>query len=115
LTPALVDSLGGPDLIRARYGAFMVGIPAARRPVGAAQLAAFVNSHRFAQPVIDYRPLIGEFASASAVAVCLAVAYTRDGAIPGPPGGVGPIRLGGKGILVLGFGNPVTAVEVLRR
>ncbi|MFZ0725331.1 MAG: beta-ketoacyl synthase N-terminal-like domain-containing protein [Desulfobacterales bacterium] len=115
LTPALVDSLGGPDLIRARYGAFMIGIPAARRPVGAAQLAAFVNSHRFAQPVIDYRPLIGEFASASAVAVCLAVAYTRDGAIPGPPGGVGPIRLGGKGILVLGFGNPVTAVEVLRR
>ncbi len=115
LVPALVNGLGGPELIRARYGAFMVGIPAARRPAGAAQLAAFLDGRRFTQPVIDYRLLIGEFASASAVAVALAVAYTRAGAIPGPLCGGAAVRLNGKGILVLGFGNPVTAVEVLRR
>ncbi|MFZ0614144.1 MAG: beta-ketoacyl synthase chain length factor, partial [Desulfobacterales bacterium] len=112
---ALVNSLGGPELIRARYGAFMVGIPAAGRPAGAAQLAAFLNGNRFTQPVIDYRSLIGEFASASAVAVSLAAAYTGAGAIPGPLCDRGPIRLNGKGILVLGLGNTVTAVEVLRR
>jgi 3-oxoacyl-[acyl-carrier-protein] synthase-1/3-oxoacyl-[acyl-carrier-protein] synthase II len=115
LTATLVHSLGGPERIRARFGALLAGIPAAWRQTGAAQLEAFRACSGFTLPVIDYRKIFGEFASASAVAVFMAVHFTQTGTIPGALCNGRFTRLADKGILVLGFGNHVTAVEVLRR
>jgi 3-oxoacyl-(acyl-carrier-protein) synthase len=114
-TARLVHSLGGPERIRARFGALLAGIPADRRQTGASQLEAFRACSGITLPVIDYRKFVGEFASASAVALFLAVAFTQAGMIPAPLCNGCFTRLADKGILVLGFGNHVTAVEVLRR
>jgi 3-oxoacyl-[acyl-carrier-protein] synthase-1/3-oxoacyl-[acyl-carrier-protein] synthase II len=115
VTARLVNSLGGPERIRARFGALLVGIPAAQRQTGADQLEAFQACSGIALPVVDYRKFIGEFASASAVALFMAVTFTQAGTIPGPLCNGRFARLADKGTLVLGFGNQVTAVEVLRR
>jgi 3-oxoacyl-[acyl-carrier-protein] synthase-1/3-oxoacyl-[acyl-carrier-protein] synthase II len=111
----LVNSLGGPERIRACFGALLAGIPAAQRQTGAAQLEAFQACCGFTLPVIDYRKFIGEFASASAVALFMAVTFTQAGTIPAPLCNGRFNGLADKGTLVLGFGNHVTAVEVLRR
>jgi len=114
-TATLVNSLGGPERIRARFGALLAGIPAAQRQTGVAQLEAFRACSGITLPVIDYRKLIGEFASASAVALFMAVTFTQTGTIPAPLCNGRSTRLADKGTLVMGFGNHVTAVEVLRR
>ncbi|MGA8242013.1 MAG: beta-ketoacyl synthase N-terminal-like domain-containing protein [Desulfobacterales bacterium] len=114
-TATLVNSLGGPERIRARFGALLAGIPAAQRQTGAAQLEAFRACSGISLPVIEYRKYIGEFATASAVALFMAVTFTQAGTIPAPLCNGRLIRLADKGTLVLGFGNHVTAVEVLRR
>ena len=114
-TATLVNSLGGPERIRARFGALLAGIPAAQRQTGVAQLEAFRVCSGITLPEIDYRKLIGEFASASAVALFMAVHFTQAGTIPGPLCNGRFTRLVDKGILVLGFGNHVTAVEVLQQ
>ncbi|MDP4857104.1 MAG: beta-ketoacyl synthase chain length factor, partial [Desulfobacterales bacterium] len=114
-TATLVNSLGGPERIRARFGALLAGIPAAQRQTGAAQLAAFQACSGITLPVIEYRKYIGEFATASAVALFMAVTFTQAGTIPAPLCNGRLTRLADKGTLVLGFGNHVTAVEVLRR
>ena len=111
----LVNSLGGPERIRACFGALLAGIPAAQRQTGTAQLEAFQACCGMTVPVIDYRKFIGEFASASAVAVFMAVTFTQAGAIPAPLCNGRFNGLADKGTLVLGLGNHVTAVEVLRR
>jgi 3-oxoacyl-[acyl-carrier-protein] synthase-1/3-oxoacyl-[acyl-carrier-protein] synthase II len=111
----LVNSLGGPERIRACFGALLAGIPAAQRQTGVAQLEAFQACCGIPLPVIDYRKFIGEFASASAVALFMAVTFTQAGTIPAPLCNGRLNRLAGKGTLVLGFGHHVTAVEVMRR
>jgi 3-oxoacyl-[acyl-carrier-protein] synthase-1/3-oxoacyl-[acyl-carrier-protein] synthase II len=63
--------------------------------------------------VIRYRRFTGEFASASAVAAAIGVALVRDGIIPGGFVGSSDFELKGKGILMLGFGKFITAVEIL--
>jgi 3-oxoacyl-[acyl-carrier-protein] synthase-1/3-oxoacyl-[acyl-carrier-protein] synthase II len=63
-------------------------------------------------PVIDYRRFVGEFASASAVAAVLAVSFVEAGEIPGNVCHQGPVPLRGRGVLVMGFGNYISAVEI---
>ena len=68
---------------------------------------------RFENPVIDYRKIIGEFASASAAAAAIAVGFLLKGELP-PPLDDGRGRpLSPKGILVLGLGKYITAMEIL--
>ena len=110
-----MNRLGGPERIRACFGALLAGIPAAQRQTGAAQLEAFQACCGITLPVIDYRKFIGEFASASAVALFMAVTFTQAGTIPAPLCNGRFNDLADKGTLVLGFGNHVTAIEVLRR
>jgi len=112
---ALVQSLGGSDRIKACFGVLLAGIPGAHRSAGAAQLEAFLASSGFKQPVIEYRKLVGEFASASAVAAFMAVNFTQAGTIPGPLCNGRAVQLSGKGCLVLGLGKFVTAMEVVLR
>lgn len=111
--PALIRELGGAKRIREEFGAIMTGIPAAQKDTGLGQLNKFLAMVEYSDPVIDYRLLIGEFASASAVAAVLAVAFVNAGEIRGNICNPSPIPLRGKGILVMGFGNHATAVEIL--
>ena len=67
----------------------------------------------FHGPVIHYRRFTGEFASASSVAAVLGVTLVRDGIIPAGFVDSEDFDLKGKGILMLGFGKFITAVEIL--
>jgi 3-oxoacyl-[acyl-carrier-protein] synthase-1/3-oxoacyl-[acyl-carrier-protein] synthase II len=67
----------------------------------------------FRGPVIDYRRWTGEFAAASAVAAFLAAHFVKEGDLPSLHGHSSISPLDGKGILLMGLGEFVTAVEVL--
>ncbi len=112
---SLIGQLGGPERINASYGILMVGIPGGDRREGEKQLRTFLSLSGFKNPLIDYRKLIGEFASASAVAAVMATKVIGDGKIPTLFCNNRSFRLDGKGALVLGLGKFITAVEVLRR
>jgi 3-oxoacyl-[acyl-carrier-protein] synthase-1/3-oxoacyl-[acyl-carrier-protein] synthase II len=77
------------------------------------QLQALLALTGFNQPVIDYRKLTGEFASASAVAAVMAEKLLAGGRIHGPLGDNKPGESGAKGALIIGMGDFVTAMEVM--
>ena len=108
----LITGLGGADRIRNQFGAVFAGIPAVHRESGTKQLEAFLSMSGVTCPVIDYRKTTGEFAAASAVATVLAVRFIQAGAFPAGLCNNNESRLQGKGILVLGFGSFVTAIEI---
>jgi hypothetical protein len=110
--PEMVASLGGTARIRKRFGLVLAGIQAAQRDQGENQLDAFLSLTGFSHPVVDYRRFLGEFASASAVATVLAVRMVEAGEIPGAFCGHDSHSLAGRGVLVLGFGDHMTALEV---
>jgi 3-oxoacyl-(acyl-carrier-protein) synthase len=99
----MITALGGPEQITQRYNLILAGIPAAQRPLGESQLACFISRSGFTGPVLDYRPLIGEFATASAVATVFAAARVHAGMRNDS---------GAHAVLVLGLGTCLTAVEV---
>jgi hypothetical protein len=110
---SLVHSLGEPDEIRFKYGAVFAGMPAGERGNCEKQVREIMSAADLNCPIIDFRKITGEFGSATAVAAALAVRLVRDGKIPGTlSGGVGS-SLNGKGILLLGLGSLLTAIEVL--
>ncbi|MGM0424049.1 MAG: beta-ketoacyl-[acyl-carrier-protein] synthase family protein [Thermodesulfobacteriota bacterium] len=109
---ALVQSLGGPACIQDRYGALFAGIPASCRDIGQQQLHQFQELAGFQAPVVDYRKYTGEYASASATAICLAGYCLQAGSIPPAEGHIQPRTLDKPAILVLGTGVNLTAVEV---
>jgi 3-oxoacyl-[acyl-carrier-protein] synthase-1/3-oxoacyl-[acyl-carrier-protein] synthase II len=112
IIPALIRQLGGEKRIREEFGAVLAGIPAAQRNTGTRQLNKFLTMVEYPHPVIDYRLLTGEIASASAVAAILAVSFVKAGVMPGNVCHANPIPLRGKGILIVGFGDHVTTVEI---
>jgi hypothetical protein len=112
IVPELITTLGGAKRINDQFGAILVGIPAAQREKGEAQLNAFMSMTGYPHPVIDYRQFVGEFASASAVAAVLAVSFAHSGEIPANISSPRPVSLRGLGVLLLGFGNHMTAVEI---
>ena len=111
------DSLAGlirelPDF-NDRYGAVMAGIPrtcAARRK----DLAeALTNAFSSSLPILDYRSLTGQFATAPAVAAVLAVDAVENNRLPNPNVQGQCMDLHHRGILLLGLGRYLTAVEVM--
>ena len=111
---ALIDLLGGADRIRSRFGGILVGIPAAVRPAAESQLRSFLKLSGWKSPVVDYRQTVGEFASASAVAAVLAARFVAAGRIPDSLCRERDGRLNEKGMLVLGLGPFVAAMEVMK-
>ncbi|KGO35408.1 hypothetical protein JT06_02590 [Desulfobulbus sp. Tol-SR] len=108
----LVQALAGPDHDCA---AVLVGIPAAETARGRRQLACFIDRCDRQLPVCEYRPLLGQFASASAVATALATICLGRGILPGAVVGGSDIPLGpGSRIVVLGTGRFLTAIECIR-
>ena len=76
---SLINRLGGPERIRTTYGALLAGVPKSCRREGETQLQAFLSLTEFKNPVIDYRKIVGEFASASAVAAVIAARLLAEG------------------------------------
>lgn len=112
LIPEMISALGGADRIRERIGLILAGIPSAQREKGEAQMEMFRTLTGFLPPVIDYRKFLGNFASVSAVATLLAVRIVEENRIPDAfCHGESP-ELRGRGVLILGFGHHVTALEV---
>jgi hypothetical protein len=111
---ALVRKLGGPLQINTAYGLLLVGIPGGCREQGQVQLQTFLALAGFESPIIEYRRITGEFASASAVAAVIASKFLEEGKIPGPLLEGHDQQLNGKGILVLGLGEFITAMELLK-
>jgi 3-oxoacyl-[acyl-carrier-protein] synthase-1/3-oxoacyl-[acyl-carrier-protein] synthase II len=110
---SLVNHLGKSDEIRSKYGAVFAGMPAGNRANGEKQVSEFISATDFNCPVIDFRRFTGEFGSATAAAAALAVRLVQDGKIPGTLSGGVESSLNGKGILLLGLGSFLTAIEVL--
>lgn len=109
----MIEHLGGKQRIRERYSAIFAGIPAVYEESGRRQLNEFETLIGFEGPVIDYRRWTGEFASASAVAAFLAAKCIQQNEIPVQMRNRGICSLSDAGILLLGLGDFVTAVEVM--
>ncbi len=97
---ALGDRIG-------RIGLVLAGIPAAQRAMGQTQLDHFISHTGYSGPILDYRRQIGEFASATAVAAVFAAAM-----VSGPRRSDSSSGAQAKGVLVLGLGSSLTAIEV---
>lgn len=110
---SLVAKLATQKRINERYGAIFVGIPGGCRGKGEKQLREFLALSDYGGLVIDYRRFIGEFASASAVAAVLAIRFAQTGQFPVGLSGGKTVYLNGKDVLLVGFGDFVTAVEVI--
>ena len=109
---SLIETLGGADMLAAECGLLMIGIPAAFRRLGDEQFSRLIDLTGLKTPVIEYRKIIGEFASASAVAAVMAVEFLDKKAVPAGLAAFGEVALDKKGILVIGLGQYITAMEI---
>ncbi len=109
----LVDTLDRPQPIQNRYALVMAGMPAGIRPAAEKQLTTFLSLAGFNGPVVDYRLLVGEFQSASAVAAAMAAELIRRGTLPADLCSGYSRQIDQKGILILGLGKWLTAMEVM--
>jgi 3-oxoacyl-[acyl-carrier-protein] synthase-1/3-oxoacyl-[acyl-carrier-protein] synthase II len=109
---SLIVKLEGQERICERYGAILVGIPGGCRRAGEEQLREFLSLSGYEGPVIDYRRFTGEFASASAVAAVLALRFVDGGELPEGLCGGKTVYMNGKGIVLIGLGDFITAIEV---
>ncbi len=114
--PALIDSLGGQRKLQAECALVLAGIPAAMRRNGELQLQRFMTLSALAAPVVRYRKLTGEFASAPAVAAVMATSFLETGIIPGSLLKGDDLFLADKRakIVVLGLGSCLSAMEFSR-
>jgi 3-oxoacyl-[acyl-carrier-protein] synthase-1/3-oxoacyl-[acyl-carrier-protein] synthase II len=110
---SLVQHLGELDEISSKFGAVFAGMPAEDRTICEKQLSEIISAAHINCPIIDFRKFTGEFGSATATAAALAVDLVRSGKIPGYLSGGAESSLNGKGILLLGLGSFLTAIEVL--
>ena len=110
---SLIQRLDHLQPLNDRCGLILAGIPAACRNESEIQLQTLINDTGFRHPVIDYRRLTGEFASASAVAAVMAAAFLQAGEIPAAICQGKPGNLQEKGALIIGTGEYITAVEVM--
>jgi 3-oxoacyl-(acyl-carrier-protein) synthase len=111
--PVLGPVKEGLPVFENRYAVIMAGLPAACRRKAEKQLKRLLEMSGFKGVVVDYRKYTGEFASASAVAAVMAVEMLMSGRIPASLGRGTETVLGAKGILVAGFGDCMTAIEVM--
>ena len=110
---SLINSLGGVDRIKELFGAVFAGIPAYKRTAADEQLGVLKSAISSDVPYIDYRKFTGEFASASAVASVIAADCVKSGKVPSLAGNK-EFDLNNKGILVIGLGDFITAVEICK-
>jgi hypothetical protein len=111
----LIQALGGREALARSFGAVLVGLPSAYRAVGMERLSTFLRASGEIGPLIDYRPLLGEFASASACACFLALQLLQRGSVPAVLAGGRETPLAGRGVLVLSLAPSIAVIEVRPR
>ncbi len=113
---SLIAVLGTSAEWQSRYALILAGIPAAMERQGEKQLDHFMTLAQLSAPLIRYRKLTGEFASASAVAAAFAASFLETGLVPGAFVGGRDIVLdmSQNKILVLGLGRNITAMELFK-
>ncbi len=111
---SLLAWCGGRQVLEECCGVILAGIARDSQRLGEQQLNAFLTLLKAPPPVIRYRPLVGEFASASAVAAVLAASLLQDGTLPAALSRGPAVSLAGKTVLVLGLGTCLTAMEFSR-
>jgi 3-oxoacyl-(acyl-carrier-protein) synthase len=110
---SLIHDFGDSDEISSKYGAVFAGMPAGDRAKCEKQVSEIISAADFNCPIIDFRKFIGEFGSSTAAAAALAVKLVQNGKIPDYLSAGMESSLNGKGILLLGLGSFLTAIEVL--
>jgi 3-oxoacyl-[acyl-carrier-protein] synthase-1/3-oxoacyl-[acyl-carrier-protein] synthase II len=110
MVDALIDDLGGAAAFSRRFGALLVGIPAALRETAERQQARLIELTGFDGPVVDYRRFTGEFATASALAAVAALDLVDKGQVPGALHGGATVSLTPRSVLIVGLGNCITAM-----
>ncbi len=111
----MIAALGGAAHIQSTYAAVFAGVPAGTQEIGNSQLTHFFNHLGSSLPLWRYRDCTGEFASAAAVAVCIAASFLQTGTVPGTLIGAADLILGPEQrLLVLGTGTCLTAMELFR-
>jgi 3-oxoacyl-(acyl-carrier-protein) synthase len=112
----LLDTLGTISEKDSGYALILAGIPAAHKSTGEKQLEQFISLSNSSVPILNYRKLTGEFATASAVATAFAASFIEAGKVPGVLVGGSDIGIDRRmnKILVLGLGQYITAIELYR-
>ncbi len=98
--------------INERFAAIFAGIPSSEAQNAGSQLNEIVAGLSFPGTVFDYRKVFGQFATSSAVAAGYAVACLEKGELPSFISG-GRVELANKGILLLGLGSVLSAIEII--
>lgn len=111
---SLVDSLQEEGALQERFGAVWLGLSHQSRHLGVEQLQDIVQQTGFHGPVVDYRPYVGEFATAAAAATVLALKCVENGYLPGAMlAQRQDYSLQGKGIVLLGLGKTLSCIQVV--
>jgi 3-oxoacyl-[acyl-carrier-protein] synthase-1/3-oxoacyl-[acyl-carrier-protein] synthase II len=108
--PDLIRALGGTETINQKFGALFAGIPWASQEAAREQLERFLKETGFSGPVVDYRRVLGNYATVSAAACVLALNFVRQGRLPPAMAETGDGSLQGRGILMIGLGPNLSAV-----
>jgi 3-oxoacyl-[acyl-carrier-protein] synthase-1/3-oxoacyl-[acyl-carrier-protein] synthase II len=109
----LLSRLNGAGEIRRKFAAILVGIPFGRKVSAQKQLHCFRTKTDFKGPFIDYRNFTGQFAGAASIAAVLAVHWVKERFLHGKLWQGEDIGLDDRGILILNFGDTITAIRIL--
>ncbi|NLZ16783.1 MAG: 3-oxoacyl-ACP synthase [Desulfobulbaceae bacterium] len=110
--PLLIEELGGAVALSQRIGLIMAAVSPLAEGAGQEQLAQFRRHCGRDFPLCFYQSYLGQFASASAVAAALAVAFVHEQEVPALLlGQQAPLPLAGKNILLLSCGTNLSAME----
>ena len=109
----LIGRLNGIKEIQQKYAAIFVGIPFGCKSLAKKQLSIFQAKTDFKGPLMNYRNLVGQFAGAASIAAVLAVHWVKTRSIPAKLFQKQNISLNEKGILILNFGEAITAMRIL--
>lgn len=109
----LMKAIGQKEKISENFGAIFVGMPKAQEEQAKKQLARIMEQTNFGGPVIEYRKWFGQYATVSAIATVAAARCVFENLIPKGLVGKENIPLKGKGILVIGLGQILSAIEII--
>lgn len=109
----MIEEIGGNETLSKKFGAIFVGIPAVEKESAQNQMVQILKQTDFNGQVIDYRKWFGQFASASAVAAVVATRCVMESSIPAGLVDGKNVLLKGQGILVIGLGKFLSAIEIL--
>ncbi len=118
---SLIRDLGGVERIRDEYKVLFVGIPACYNEPGEKQLTQFINITKYKGSIVRYRKFTGEYSASTSAAAAFASRFVKHESVPGALLSMvnnvksAGVDLNGKGILLLGFGGFISAVEIFNK